>query len=142
MRMIYPAQLQADPKGGFVVSFPDVPEAISGADTREAALAGASEVLGIALRWALRDGRSLPIASEADGDLVAIPVGASDAMKLAVCEAFRQTGWSQAELARRLGKDEKLVRRILDPDHATKLDMLEATLTVLGRRVVIETVAA
>ena len=45
-------------------------------------------------------------------------------------------------LARRLGKDEKLVRRILDPDHATKLDMLEATLAVLGRRVIIETVAA
>ena len=142
MRLIYPAQLQADPEGGFVVSFPDVPEAISGAATREAALAGASEVLGVALRWALRDGRSLPIASETDGDLVAIPVGASDALKLAVGEAFRQSGVSQAELARRLGKDEKLVRRILDPDHATKLDMLEATLAVLGRRVIIETVAA
>jgi antitoxin HicB len=142
MRLIFPAHVQADPEGGFVVTFPDVPEAISGAATREAAIAGASEVLGVALRWALRDGRGLPVASEMGDGLVAIPVGASDAMKLAVCEAFRQSGLSQAELARRLGKDEKLVRRILDPDHATKLEMLEATLAVLGRRVVIETVAA
>ncbi|MBB4004093.1 MAG: type II toxin-antitoxin system HicB family antitoxin [Aurantimonas endophytica] len=141
MRLIYPARLEADPDGGFVVTFPDVPEAISGGATRESAIGAASEVLGIALRWALRDGRDLPAASETIGDL-AIPVGASDAMKLAVCEAFQQSGISQAELARRLGKDEKLVRRILDPDHATKLAMLEATLAVLGRRVVIETIAA
>lgn len=141
MRLIYPARLEADPEGGFVVTFPDVPEAISGAATRDAAIAAASEVLGIALRWALRDGRGLPVASDKGGD-VAIPVGASDAMKLAVCEAFRESGISQAELARRLGKDEKLVRRILDPDHPTKLSMLETTLFLLGRRVVIETIAA
>ncbi|UIJ72116.1 type II toxin-antitoxin system HicB family antitoxin [Aurantimonas sp. HBX-1] len=141
MRLIYPARLEADPDGGFVVTFPDLPEAISGGATREAAIGAASEALGVALRWALRDGRDLPAASETGGDL-AIPVGASDAMKLAVCEAFRQSGISQAELARRLGKDEKLVRRILDPDHPTKLAMLEATLAVLGRRVVIETIAA
>lgn len=142
MRLLYPARLHRDDDGGFVVTFPDVPEAISGAATREAAIAGAGVTLGIALRWALRDGRSLPVASEKTGDLIEIPVGASDAVKLAVCEAFRQSCMTEAALAERLGEDGKRVRNILDPDHPTKLALLEAALAVLGQRVVVETIAA
>jgi antitoxin HicB len=40
-------------------------------------------------------------------------------------------------LARRIGKDEKEVRRILDPKHATKLPALIAVLRALGKRLVV-----
>jgi antitoxin HicB len=39
--------------------------------------------------------------------------------------------------ARRLGNDEKEVRRILDPRHPTKLPALTEALHVLGKRLVI-----
>jgi antitoxin HicB len=59
------------------------------------------------------------------------------AAKIAVLEAFADAGISKAELARRIGKDEREVRRILDPMHATKLGALRAALSALGRRLVV-----
>ena len=44
---------------------------------------------------------------------------------------------TKAELARRLGKDEKEVRRILDPMHPTKLAAMTEALAALGRRLVV-----
>jgi antitoxin HicB len=64
------------------------------------------------------------------------------AAKLAVLEAFRDAGITKAELARRIGKNEKEVRRILDPRHATKLPALTEALRVLGRRLVVGVEAA
>ncbi len=59
------------------------------------------------------------------------------AAKLALIEAVREAGISKSELARRLGKDEKQARRILDPMHPTKLVTLIAALRALGQRLVI-----
>jgi antitoxin HicB len=44
---------------------------------------------------------------------------------------------TKTELARRLGKDEKEVRRILDPMHPTKLTAMKEALAALGRRLVV-----
>jgi antitoxin HicB len=62
--------------------------------------------------------------------------------KLAVLEAFGAAGISKSELARRLGKDEKEVRRMLDPRHPTKLPALTAVLRALGKRLVVGVVEA
>ena len=51
--------------------------------------------------------------------------------------ALRQAHLTQVELAARLHCDEKEVRRLLDPRHASKLARLEAALAVLGRQLVI-----
>jgi antitoxin HicB len=59
------------------------------------------------------------------------------AAKLAVLEAFADAGISKSELGRRIGRDEKEVRRILDPLHPTKLPLLSAALAALGRRLVV-----
>ena len=46
---------------------------------------------------------------------------------------------SRAELARRLGCDEKAVRRMLDPkQHSTRLPKLQQALEALGKRLVVE----
>ena len=55
----------------------------------------------------------------------------------AVLESFVAAGISKSELARRIGRDEKEVRRILDPKHATKLPALTSALHALGRRLVV-----
>jgi antitoxin HicB len=49
----------------------------------------------------------------------------------------RASGISKSEFARRIGKDEKEARRILDPKHPTKLTTLTAALRELGQRLVI-----
>ena len=116
---VYHAQLEPGDEGGIVVTFPDVPEAITQGD---------DEV----------DAR----AKHRGGDLFPIYVRPEDAAKLALLDAWRQLGITKSELARRIGKDEKEVRRMLDPMHATKLPTLEAALRSLGRRLVIGVEAA
>ena len=137
MDYIYAALIQDDPDGGYLVTFPDVPEAITaGADRAEARRNGA-EALGLALRGYLVDGQPLPRPKAKGRGLVSIPVNADDALKLAVVEAFRAAGISKSELARRLGKQENEARRILDPDYPTKLTALDAALRALGKQVLV-----
>jgi len=134
----YAAHIAPDPDGGFLVTFPDVPEAITCGGDRQDAKQSAADALGLALRGYLAAGHSLPEprTKARQEDLVVSP-DAADALKLAVIETFQASGLSKAELARRLGKAETEAYRILDPDHPTKLSALEAALAVLGKKVVI-----
>lgn len=131
----FAARIVEDPDGGFLVTFPDVPEAITGGDTLAEARANAVEALGLALRGVLAMDRPLPQASTHSGDLEVVAVAPEAALKLAVVEAFRASGISKSEFARRLGKAETEARRILDPDHPTKLATLETVLKLFGKRV-------
>jgi antitoxin HicB len=132
----YPALIEPGEEQGFVVTFPDVPEAVTQGEDRPEALAMGAEALGLALLTYLRQGRPLPRSRAARG-LTPVTVEPEIAAKIAVLEAFADAGISKAELARRIGKDEREVRRILDPRHATKLGALRAALSALGRRLVV-----
>jgi antitoxin HicB len=66
-----------------------------------------------------------------------VAVAPDIAAKLAVLEAFAAAGIAKSELGRRMGKDEKEIRRILDPKHPTKLPAMVEALRALGKRLVI-----
>ncbi len=134
----YRAQFEpGDRKGIIVVSFPDVPEAITQGHGEADARTIAEEALGLALLSYLQRGRPLPKPRAKDRNLVEIAVAPDVAAKLAVLESFAAAGISKSELARRIGKDEKEARRILDPKHSTKLPTLTAALRALGKRLVV-----
>ena len=95
------------------------------------------EVLGMVLLTYLEQGKPLPKTSKRRKDLVAIAVEPEIAAKLAVIEAFKAARITQGQLASRLGKDGREVRRILDPNHATKLPALTQALEAMGRRLVV-----
>jgi antitoxin HicB len=126
-----------DRRGTVVVTFPDVPEAITQGRGEADARAMAEEALGLVLLTYLERGIPLPKQRAKGRGLVEIAVAPDVAAKLAVLEAFKAAGLSKSELARRLGKDEKEVRRILDPRHPTKLPALTAALRALGNRLVV-----
>lgn len=136
----YPVLLEAGDVPGIVVaSFPDIPEAISEGDGEADALAAASDALGLTLLVYLREGRALPAGSTGSPAVTPEPEVAA---KIAVIEAFRAADISRSELARRLGRDEREARRILDPMHPTKLPTLAAALAAMGRRLVVGVEAA
>ena len=51
--------------------------------------------------------------------------------------AMREAGISKTQLDKRLGVDEKEVRRLLDPHYASKLPRIAHAASVLGQRLVI-----
>jgi antitoxin HicB len=140
----YGALFERGSKSGIVVSFPDIPEAITQGRDEADARSMAAEALGMVLLTYLEQGKPLPKTSKRRKDLVAIAVEPEIAAKLAVIEAFKAARITQGQLASRLGKDAREVRRILDPNHATKLPALSQALEAMGRRLVVgvEEVAA
>ena len=139
---VYGARFEPGDERGVVVSFPDVPEAITQGVNETDAMVQAQEALGLALLTYPARGKPLPAASPVGTDLIPIAVDADDAAKIALLDAFREAGISKSEFGRRIGKDEKEVRRLLDPAHPSKLSSVTEALRALGRRLVIGVEAA
>ena len=121
--------------GGYVVTFRDLPEAITQGNSIDDALAEAADCLEEAIAGRIDDGREIPSPSSPKRGERIVSVPPSMALKAAVYLAVQEAGISNSELARRMRLDEKEARRILDPHHPTKLPKIVAALAVLGRRV-------
>ena len=70
----YPCELTPDEDGEFIVTFPDVPEAISGGNDRAEALRMAEDALATALAGYVHNSWDIPISNEAHDDQVSVPV--------------------------------------------------------------------
>ena len=142
MRFTYPARLRPDSTGEFIVSFRDLPECLtSGADQAEA-LAEAADALEEAIAGRIDDAERIPVPSARRSGEHHVAVPAGTAAKAALAIALRESGLSRVALAKRLGVDEKAVRRMLDPRHSTAVGRIETALRALGQELVIETRAA
>ena len=142
MRYVYPANVERDAGGFWLVTFPDVPEAGTDAMTREEALREAQDALIAALGGYVEQRRSIPRPSPVRKGQVAVPLPVLVSAKLALYQAMREAGLSNARLAKRLGVSETVVRRMLDLDHQTRIGHLERALAVLGKRLATEVVDA
>lgn len=133
-RYIYPVELEPEPDGSAVnLSFPDVRGARTWGDDEAEALSLAEDCLIAALGGYVELDHTIPKPSPARGrPTVSLPPLV--AAKLALYEAMRAQGVSREDLAARLGMAEPAMRRLLDLDHRSHLDQLEAALRCLGKR--------
>jgi antitoxin HicB len=130
----YPVILTPD-DGTVLVTFPDVPEAITfGADTDEA-LMYAVDALESALSFYVDDRKPLPVPSKPKRGQKTVRPSALECAKLGVYRAMTEQGIKKAELARRLGWHMPQVDRLFDLKHASRLDQIEAAARALGRHV-------
>ena len=136
MRYAYPATVLEE-SDGVTISFADVPGAITCGDTREEALERGQDALISMLSVYVEENRPLPRPSPARGRPL-IPVAALDAAKFALHDAMLAAHMSNVELGRRLGLDEKQVRRLRDPLHQSHIGKVEAALRILGKRLEVE----
>ncbi len=140
--MDFICRLEPNGEGGFIASFPDVPEALTEGASRDEAIENAADALEVALLGRMKDGDDIPAPHAGPKGGVAVHVAAQASAKLAFYVAFRQSGLTRSALARKLDKDEAEIRRMLDPYHATKLPALDEALHALGQRFVLVVAAA
>jgi antitoxin HicB len=60
------------------------------------------------------------------------------ACKLILRQIMQDAAVSNVSLAQRLGVSEGVVRRLVDPDHASRLDRVVAAVECLGKSIVVE----
>lgn len=132
----FAAVLAPQPEGGFTVTFPDIPEAITEGDTREEALFHAADVLTLCLDERLASGDTLPVASKVKGGVWVEPAAAIQAA-VAVRTARQHKGLTLAELARALGTSWAAAQKLESPNANPTIKQLERTAAALGKRLVL-----
>ena len=144
MQYAYPCNLisHEEEGEGFAVTFPDVPEAITGAQTKEEFLFLAEDALVAALAMYVQGGEDVPTPSPVvlGQELVALPPIA--AAKLALYTALRTQGITWETFADRLGLSESAVCKLLNPDCYSHISQVVRALRAVGRNLVVEDRAA
>ena len=133
--MRFPVTLTPDKvDGGFVVTFPDIPEAITQGDTVEEALAMAQDALETALEFYFEDKRAVPAPSKPKRGQNVIELSASLSAKVLLLNEMVTQNVRPAELARRLNTTPQEVNRLTNLRHTTRIDGIAAALHAMGRR--------
>lgn len=128
----YPVVLAPDDNGTVMVTFPDFPEAQTFGDNREEALTYASDALATIVDGYIRARRPLPQPSAITGD--AAELSALMSAKVELFAAMQTMGVTKSDLGRRLNWHLPQVDRLLDLNHASQVDQLDAAVRALGGR--------
>ena len=142
MRYAYPCILTPEPEGGFMVQFPDIPGAATCGDDLPEALEMAEDGLTVILCAYVENDADLPKPSPAAAgqQMVALPLLV--AAKLSLYAAMRERGITRTQLAATLDITESAVRNLLTLDHDSPITTVMCALHAVGRRLVVEDLAA
>ena len=124
-----------------LVTFRDVPEAITFGANKEEALLNAVDALETGLSFYVESRKALPLPSKAKRGEITVSPTALECAKLGVYQAMTEQGIRKAELARRLGWHLPQVDRLFDLRHASKLEQIEAAASALGRHIKVRVTA-
>ncbi len=133
----YPVDVERDEDGRHVVAFPDFGWGATDGATREEALAEARDLLRELIATTIREGDDLPEPSPTGEERPMVVPPVQIALKAALYDAWRQAGMSRRQFARDLDVAESEVRRMLNPDHATKAATIDRALRRLGKRLTV-----
>ena len=136
--LAYPIVLDDD-DGAVLATSPDFPELTTFGDDREEALARAVHALEEAIAARIHDRKDIPEPSRGAAYVV-LPTLTS--VKVMLYQGMREQGVGKAELARRLGWHMPQVDRVLDVEHRSRLDQMDAALGAIGRRLHVTAAAA
>lgn len=131
--MLYPAHFELAEEGGFVVTFRDIPEAITQGDTEAEAVEMAEDVLVSAMDFYFDDKRPVPMPSAPQADERLISLLPSVSAKVLLLNEMLAQRVTASELARRLGTRPQDVQRLTNLAHASKIDTIDRALHALGR---------
>jgi antitoxin HicB len=133
----YPVRLRKD--GKFIlVTFPDIPEAITQGDNRAHALEMAKEALESAMDFYLEDRRPVPEPSKPKRGQPLVELPPSVAAKVLLLNEMLRQKVRPAELARRLGTTPQEVNRLTNIRHTTRIDRVDAAMRALGKRLIVD----
>jgi antitoxin HicB len=128
----YPVDLKKD--GKFIlVTFPDIPEAITQGNSVSHALEMASEALESAMDFYFESRRVVPAPSRARRGQPVVELPVSVAAKVLLLNEMTRQRVRPAELARRLHTTPQEVNRLTNIHHASKIDGIAGAMKALGK---------
>ena len=128
--LTYPIRLEED-EGTVMATSPDFPELTTFGDDRDDALMRTVDALEEAIAARIHAGQNIPPPSKGE---VRVGMPTLTAVKVILYQGMRDDGVGKAELARRLGWHLPQVDRVLDIQHHSRMDQMDAALGVIDRQ--------
>ena len=135
----YPVNLRKD-GNSILVTFPDIPEAITQGDNREHALEMAKDALELAMDFYFEDRRPVPAPSKSKRGQDVVELPASLSAKILLLNEMLLQKVRPAELARRIGTTPQEVNRLTNIRHTSRIDGIAGALKALGKTLEIRAV--
>lgn len=132
----YPARLDKD-GAGYVVSFRDIPEALTSGSSKKEALEMAADALMTAMEFYFEQRRSVPMPSKAKRGEEMVVLSASLVAKVLLLNEMLRENVTPAKLARKLHTTPQAVTRIVDLHHTTKIDTIADAFSAMGKNLVL-----
>ncbi len=138
LKLSYPVNLISQEDGSWLVTFDDIPEALTEGKNRKEAMSEAGDCLLAALGGYMNADRDIPHPSysKKGTEIIVLPILVS--AKIALYRAIRESGISKAGLARKMGVSGQEIENLLDPDERSDIDDIDDALAVLGKEMEIE----
>lgn len=135
--LTYPVHLEPAEEGGFVVTFPDIPEAITQGEDETDALVWALDAIETILEVYMERKMPIPYPSPSAGrPVVILPVVVAG--KVILHNTLLEAGKRKADLARLLNLSPTVVDRLLSLRHKSKIEQIETALAIFGKRLVVD----
>ena len=138
MLQAYPVVFREDRNGTTIAEVPDVPGTMTVGGDRTEALERVRGALVLMLSAMMEDREPIPRPSKPKRGQRVVALPPLVAAKISIYQAMQERSITQVEFARRLGCDDRQVRRLLDLGHQSRLDQLEEALHVLGKRLILD----
>lgn len=138
MLYAYPVVFREDQNGTIIAMVPDVPGTMTVGADRAEALERVQGALVVMLSAMMEDSEPIPRPSRPARGQRVVVLSPMVAAKLSVYQAMRLRRLTPEDLARRLAWEEARLRRVLDLRRRSRLEDIEAVLSALGKRLVIE----
>lgn len=133
--MHYPVNIEpVVDEGGFFVSFPDIPEALTQGETLEEALEMGKDALETALEFYFEDERTVPFPSKPEPGQSVIELSPSLWAKVLLLNEMVLQHVRPADLARRLSVRPQDVTRLMQLKHPTKIDTISSAFRAMGKK--------
>ena len=145
MRYAFPCDIVLDDeeakatgREAYVITFPDVPEAITGAWSWQEAVEMAEDCLAVALSFYVDRCEDIPTPSPlADGQvLIVVPI--ITAAKLTLYTAMREQDLSAQDLKAKLDMSDHTIQTLLIPYRFSHISQIERALKAVGRSLIVE----
>ncbi len=149
MRYAFPCNIvpdveeaEATGREAYVITFPDVPEAITGAWSWNESLEMAEDCLAVALSFYVDRNDDIPTPSPLTKGQVLIAVPIIVAAKLTLYAAMREQNMSAQDLKAKLDMPDHTIQTLLNPYRFSHISQIERALKAVGRSLVIEDMVA
>lgn len=128
----YPALFEPNGEGGYIVSFRDVPEALTEGWSLEEAKNNALDALITSIEFYIEGNKPFPLPSSQQKDEVLINLPISIVAKVLLLNTMAKQHIRPIDLANKMKVRPQEINRIVDLKHNTKIDTIEKAFKALN----------